>query len=165
MKTPLLVALLLFGAAFPVRAAERPDVKTEDKNGDGRVDLWAYLKDGKTFRTERDTNADGKPDRFSLFIKGRDLVLRETDANFDGKIDQRALASWDGNKKIPVGGVPARSIPNPGYDNIWKEVDSDFDGKLDTVREKGKKGDPTGRIGKKMRTEPTLEIDGWEKNR
>jgi len=157
------IALILL--TLPAFAAEKPEIKTADKNGDGKIDLWTYLKEGRTIRTARDTNADGKPDRYSLFIKGRNLVLRETDVNFDGKIDQRALASWDGNKKIMAGGVPPRSIPNPGYDNLWKEVDNDFDGKIDVVREKGKKGDPAGRTGKKMNTKPTLEIKDWEKSR
>lgn len=165
MRAIFLAGLLLFTALMPAHSAEKPDLRTEDKNGDGRIDFWAYRRDGKTYRTARDTNSDGKPDRFSLFVKGRNLVLRETDVNFDGKIDQRALAAWDGSKKIPVGGTPARSIPNPGYDNLWKEVDSDFDGKIDSVREKGKKGDPSGRIGKTMSVKPTFEIEGWEKNR
>ena len=163
MKKFVWIAFILL--TIPALAVEKPEIKTADKNGDGKIDLWTYLKEGKTTRTARDTNGDGKSDRYSLFIKGRNLVLRETDVNFDGKIDQRALASWDGNKKIITGGVPPRSIPNPGYDNLWKEIDSDFDGKIDLAREKGKKGDAAGRIGKKMNTKSTLEIEGWEKNR
>lgn len=165
MNAFFLITLFLFTVVPPAQAAEKPEARTEDKNGDGRIDHWAYLKDGKTFRNARDTNADGKPDRFSLFIKGRDLVLRETDANFDGKIDQRALASWNPNKKITAGGIPPRSIPNPGYDNLWKEVDNDFDGQIDLIHEKGKKGDPSGKIGTKMKTKPTLEIKDWENSR
>ena len=163
MKKLAWIALIFL--TVPALAAEKPEIKTADKNGDGKVDQWTYLASGKTIRTARDTNGDGKPDRYSLFIKGRNLVLRETDANFDGKIDQRALASWDGNKKITAGGIPPRSIPNPGYDNLWKDVDNDFDGKIDQAREKGKKGDALGRVGKKINPKPTLEIEGWEKSR
>lgn len=163
MKRFIFVALLL--AAGPALAAEKPEVKTADRNGDGRIDQWTYLRDGKTYRTARDTNGDGKPDRFTLFIKGRNLVLRETDVNKDGYIDQRALASWDGNKKIMIGGVPPRSITSPGYDNLWSETDNDFDGKIDQAHEKGKKSDAAGRVGNKINGKPTLEISDWEKSR
>src|SRR3990167_5135682 len=117
LKAFIFAALLLFAA--PALAAEKVEVKTSDKNGDGRIDQWAYLREGKTYRTARDSSGDGKPDRFSLFIKGRNLVLREADVNADGRIDQRALASWDANKKIPSGGAPHRWISYPSYVNLW----------------------------------------------
>ncbi len=99
----------------------------------------------------KDTNHDGKPDRFTLFLKGRNLILREVDTNFDGKIDQRSLMEWDPNKKITVMTNRVEQIPNPGYSVIWMEEDRNFDGKIDAYREKGKKEDPTSsKIGQPM---------------
>lgn len=89
-----------------------------------------------------DTNGDGKPDKFYTFLKGRMLVLREYDRNFDGKIDRRALAEWGTIRYGP--GQP----PMPGYLNLWSEEDNDFDGKIDVYKERGNKNPPRDRIGK-----------------
>ena len=104
----------------------------------------------------KDTNGDGKPDRFSLFVKGRELVLREADRNFDGKIDRRALQRWNGDKKIRTFiNNRVSSIPTPGYENVWVEEDNDYDGKVDVYKEKGKKDAGNDRVGKPIDTRPT----------
>lgn len=152
-------------------AAER--VETLDKNGDGKPDQWTQFKNDKRFRTEidtdfdgkkdrwisydaegktktisKDTNHDGKPDSFQEMLKGRNLILKESDRNYDGKIDQRALQQWDANKRITtfMDGRPS-TIPNPGYTWIWKEQDNDFDGKIDDYLERGNKNPSKEKIG------------------
>lgn len=100
---------------------------------------------GILMRTSRDTNADGKPDSHQLLLKGRILILREVDKNFDGKIDQRRLVEWTTFRYGP-------SQPEiPGYRNLWREEDTDFDGIVDVYTERGQKA-PSERIGKPMKT-------------
>ncbi len=106
----------------------------------------------------KDTNHDGKPDRFTLLLKGRNLILREVDTNFDGKIDQRSLMEWDPDKKITIMTSRIERIPNPGYAVIWREEDKDFNGKIDAYREKGKKDPEPSRIGQSMNPNPTTKI-------
>ncbi|MBI4352695.1 MAG: hypothetical protein HY593_02090, partial [Candidatus Omnitrophica bacterium] len=102
-----------------------------------------YTETGTLEGTARDTNGDGKPDQFKKLVKGRELVLKEYDRNFDGKIDKRVLAQWDVIRTQP--GAPGI----PGYRNVQREEDNDFDGKIDAYREKGVK-DSTAKIGQKM---------------
>lgn len=100
---------------------------------------------GVLIRTSRDTNADGKPDSHQLLLKGRILILREVDSNFDGKIDQRRLVEWTTFRYGP-------SQPEiPGYRNLWREEDTDFDGIVDIYTERGQKT-RSERIGKPMNT-------------
>ncbi|MBI4432552.1 MAG: hypothetical protein HY592_03615 [Candidatus Omnitrophica bacterium] len=90
--------------------------------------------------SEKDANNDGKPDSFKTFLKGRNLILREEDTNFDGKIDKRRLTQWDPDKKLQIFmNNRMQSTPNPGYVTLWREEDTDFDGKMDFRKERGKK--------------------------
>ncbi|PIU40740.1 MAG: hypothetical protein COT00_00130 [Candidatus Omnitrophica bacterium CG07_land_8_20_14_0_80_50_8] len=151
-----------------------------DKNGDGKPDQWVYFKsgirnhseidadfDGKIDKwviydakgvrrqTAKDTNHDGKPDEFLTFLKGRDLVLKEYDRNFDGRIDKRMLQRWDPNRKITtfINGRPG-SIPNPSYLTLRREEDNNFDGKIDVYRERENKNPPADKIGKEIDSVP-----------
>ena len=123
-----------------------------DSDFDGKVDKWiTYDSEGKAKIIARDTHHGGKPDSFETFLKGRELVLKEYDRNFDGRIDKRALMQWDANKKIAIvmnGRV--NSIPNPGYVWLWKEEDNNFDGKIDVYQERGNKNPSTDKIGKEI---------------
>ncbi len=132
-----------------------------DSDFDGRVDQWiTYDSKGKTQIIAKDTNHDGKPDQFQQMLKGRELVLKEYDRNFDGRIDKRMLMQWDANKKITtfMNGRPG-SIPNPGYTWLRKEEDNNFDGKIDVYQERGNKNPSTDRIGKEIDPLPAKPED------
>ncbi len=125
-----------------------------DQDGDGKPERWdVFDSHGQMKNLASDSNHDGKPDYFQELLKGRDLVLREYDRNYDGKIDERMLMRWDNNKKIPtfVRGKPGW-IPTPGYTWIWIEEDNDFDGKIDVYGERGHGHPSKARIGQKMQT-------------
>ncbi len=124
-----------------------------DRDFDGQADLWEIFdSNGVLKRSARDTNHDRKPDQYNQMLKGRELVLKEHDRNFDGLIDRRVLAQWDPNKKVMTGMIGNRMIyvPNPGYINLWVEEDNDFDGKIDNYREKGNADAAKAKIGKPM---------------
>ncbi len=120
-----------------------------DKNFDGKIESWdTYTPKGSLIRTGRDSNGDGKPDTFKQMLKGRTLVLKEIDRNFDGKIDRRQLDQW-GERKFGPGIAPV-----PGYIALWKEEDNDYDGKVDVYHERGNKSPSKARIGKPIDTPP-----------
>ena len=127
-----------------------------DSDFDGKIDTWImYDAEGKTKTIAKDTNHDGRPDSFQKLLKGRELVLKEYDRNFDGRIDKRELRQWDANKKIAIvmnGRVS--SIPNPGYKWVWKEEDNNYDGKIDVYQERGNKNPSTEKIGQEMDPSP-----------
>jgi hypothetical protein len=121
-----------------------------DKDHDGKIDSWDYYSPkGSLLKTGLDRNGDGKPDQFKQMLKGRTLVLKETDRNFDGKIDRRQLDQWGTRKFGP--GIPEV----PGYITLWKEEDNDHDGKIDVYHERGNKSPSKARIGKPIETPPS----------
>lgn len=88
-----------------------------DLNNDKRPDIWNYSStEGRSrlVRKESDLNFDGKVDVTSHFEAGQ-VVKEEVDADFDGKID------W--TDYYGEGGKRTR-----------QELDTDFDGELDTWR-------------------------------
>ncbi|MBI3253057.1 MAG: hypothetical protein HYZ52_07130 [Candidatus Omnitrophica bacterium] len=135
MKRVILLSLLVCSAA----AAAEPSQNTRP----------LHDKEGHVIGSETDRNGDGKYDVFKHFLKGRNLVLKESDTNFDGKIDKRELLEWSADKKIsvPVNGR-MQFIPNPGYVALRTEQDTDFDGKIDVYKERGNKSPSKDRIGK-----------------
>lgn len=150
-----LIAMFLTASAG---AAETKKDREEhlDRDKDGRKETRVVYKDNRRVRMAVDKNGDGKEDQFTLFVKGRDVVLKEKDINFDGKVDWRSLLQWNPDKKITMmNGGRSQRIPMPGYDAVWKQIDNDFDGKIDIYREKGKK-DVKGFIGKPIRPKATL---------
>lgn len=129
-----------------------------DRDFDGTFDSWSvYNEKGKLKSTATDTNKDGKPDSFKELIGGdRGLVLKENDANFDGKIDKRSLSQWDPNKSVMTmeGNRPTR-IPMPGYKTLWIEQDKDFDGKIDVYKNSLNK-DAQDRKGQSIEERPKI---------
>jgi hypothetical protein len=62
-------------------------VRTEDRNGDGRPDVWRiYDRQGRLTEIALDTNYDGRSDVCEYYDQGV-LVRRESDRNFDGRVD------------------------------------------------------------------------------
>jgi hypothetical protein len=85
-----LVALLFAGiataAAFAVWPASR-DVRTEDRDGDGRADVWRmYDRRGELVELAVDSNFDGRSDVREYYALGA-LVRRESDRTFSGRVD------------------------------------------------------------------------------
>ncbi|HTL70864.1 MAG TPA: hypothetical protein VL404_06195 [Candidatus Eisenbacteria bacterium] len=115
-----------------------------DTDFNGVVESWVtYDSAGKMALLAKDSNADGKPDKFQKMLKGPQLLLKEYDMNFDGRIDHRKIVEWTMIRYSP--GTPK----TPGYRNVMREEDSDYDGKIDLYREKGNK-DPKKKIGEPM---------------
>lgn len=150
----LLAAALLL--ATPLLAA--PKTETKDADGDGKIDQWfQYDEAGHLKTTAKDTNQDGNPDTFTEMLKGRALVLRESDRNFDGRVDRRWLTEWDANKRLMTGmsrnNTPQYTIV-PGYKTLWSEEDNDFDGKIDVYQERGNQNPSQERIGRSISSKP-----------
>jgi hypothetical protein len=61
--------------------------RTEDRNGDGRPDVWrTYDRQGRLSEVAIDTNFDGRSDIHEFYERGT-LVSRESDRNFDDRVD------------------------------------------------------------------------------
>jgi hypothetical protein len=124
-----------------------------DTDFDGKIDVWKYYDTrGKLWRKATDTNKDGKPDVWNEFVEAeRELMIQESDRNFDGKIDKRTLKKWNPNKKIQIfSNNRMTSIPNPGYETIWREEDNNFDGIIDVYWNRDKKA--ASKVGQPMDT-------------
>ena len=150
LRTIFFVGVFALFLTVPLFAAPKSEALDEDK--DGKIDAWfKYDNEGHLKKTARDTNKDGIPDTFTEMPKGRNLVLRESDRNFDGQIDRRWLTEWDPNKRLMTG-MNRNNIPQytavPGYVTLWAEEDNDFDGKIDVFHEKGNKNPSKERLGK-----------------
>jgi hypothetical protein len=88
-------------------------VRTGDRNGDGRLDIWhTYDRHGKPSRVVIDTNFDGRADVHEYFERGA-FVRREWDRDFNDRID--LVQEFD-----PATREHARSL-----------IDVDFDGSAD----------------------------------
>lgn len=65
-----------------------PALQTEDRNGDGRSDVWRwYDSKGQLIRVEVDTNFDGRPDWLAEYHDNRITRIR-IDSNYDNRIDE-----------------------------------------------------------------------------
>ena len=70
-------------------------VETRDSKRDGKIDHWLYRdKNGSPVKWIRDSNHDGRPDKWSFFKNGR-AFLDEEDTDHDGKVDQIQLSLVD----------------------------------------------------------------------
>ncbi|MBU2628684.1 MAG: hypothetical protein KKE61_08705, partial [Proteobacteria bacterium] len=59
----------------------------EDKNGDGKTDIWYLYDNGILTTVQEDTNLDGKPDLWEIYDETQAVVKRERDLDFDGTPD------------------------------------------------------------------------------
>ena len=91
------------------------DLRTQDRNGDGRPDTWRqYDRQGRLSEVTVDTNFDGRPDVREYYQRGA-LVRRESDRNFNDRVD--LVQEFD-----PATRQHTRSV-----------VDVDFDGTADLL--------------------------------
>jgi hypothetical protein len=84
------VALCVLASAAAMALAawpHHPRITTEDRNGDGRPDVWCRYDDqGEPAEVGIDTNFDGRSDVQEYYEHGT-LVRRESDRNFDDRVD------------------------------------------------------------------------------
>lgn len=85
------VALLCVVASATVAAVEvwpaAQRFRTQDRNGDGRPDVWRHYDDkGVLTDVAVDSNFDGRADIQEYYERGA-LVRRESDRNFNGQAD------------------------------------------------------------------------------
>ncbi len=66
-------------------AKKQPLRRFFDVNGDKKIDIWSYFKDGVEVYREIDTNNDDRPDQFRWLNSGG--MKWGADTNGDGKID------------------------------------------------------------------------------
>jgi hypothetical protein len=110
----LVCAAGAIGAIAPLwRAAGY--VRAEDRNGDGRPDIWnTYDRRGQLAEVTVDTNFDGRSDVHEYYDRGA-LLRRESDRDFDNRVD--LIQEFD-----PATREHTRSV-----------VDVDFDGTADLL--------------------------------
>ena len=90
-------------------------VRAEDRNGDGRPDIWhTYDRHGQLAEVTVDTNFDGRSDVHEYYERGA-LLRRESDRDFDNRVD--LIQEFD-----PATREHTRSV-----------VDVDFDGTADLL--------------------------------
>ena len=113
------------------------DITTLDVNGDGQVDIRTEMSGGRPRCRETDANFDGRVDILRWFDPSSGQVTRvEDDYDFDGRID--VVASFEG-------GAIARDVMDTNFDGLtdtWREYrggrvvelrrDADGDGRVDT---------------------------------
>lgn len=81
------VSVFILLSSANVMAQNFPKEIARDTNGDGRPDRWEHFKGGELDRIEMDSNQDGKLDEVKYVEKGV-VVRSEKDTDFDGLMDQ-----------------------------------------------------------------------------
>jgi hypothetical protein len=113
-----LVAVVCMAGAVAATASAwlaTGSVRTEDRNRDGRPDLWRfYDARGELTRVATDTNFDGRSDQEDYYQHGV-LIRRERDRNLDARVD--LVETFD----------PAT------HEQIRSVVDVDFNGTADLL--------------------------------
>jgi hypothetical protein len=123
------------------------NIETRDVDGDGRVDIRTEMADGRPRCRETDANFDGRVDIYRWFDASNGQVTRvEEDYDFDGRID--VVANFEA-------GVLARDVMDTNFDGLtdtWRTYrggrvvelrrDADGDGRVDTWE----RFDDTGRV-------------------
>jgi len=116
------------------------DVATLDVNGDSQVDIRTLMIGGRPRCRETDANFDGRVDIYRWFDSATGNVERvEDDYDFDGRID--VVATFEG-------GVVVRDV-----------LDTNFDGRTDTWRDYR-----NGRVSELRRdADGDGRVDTWER--
>jgi hypothetical protein len=90
-------------------------VRSEDRNGDGRPDVWRqYDRWGTLTEVAIDTNFDGRSDVYEYYDQGV-LVRRESDRNFNGQVDL------------------VEEFEATTHENFRSVIDVDYDGTADLL--------------------------------
>jgi hypothetical protein len=90
-------------------------VRSEDRNRDGRPDLWRFYDSrGELTRVATDTNFDGRSDQQDYYDHGV-LIRRERDRNLDDRVD--LIESFDPTS----------------HEHIRSVIDVDFNGTADLL--------------------------------
>jgi hypothetical protein len=88
-----------------------PDVRTDDKNRDGRPDVWRmYDRQGQLATMAVDTNFDGRSDVQEYYQRGA-LVRRESDRDFNDRVD--LVQEFDAITRQTV-----RSVSDVDFDGV-----------------------------------------------
>lgn len=95
---------------------------TSDRDGDGKIDTWAYMDGARLLRIEVDRSGDGKPDRFEHYADS---------ATGRGSLgDPRA-----GLERVEEADGPTDRITRREFYALGErqrvEEDTDFDGRMD----------------------------------
>jgi hypothetical protein len=89
----------------------RRDVRTDDKNRDGRPDVWrVYDRQGQLVTMAVDTNFDGRSDVHEYYERGA-LVRRESDTDFNDRVD--LIQEFDATTRQTV-----RSVSDVDLDGV-----------------------------------------------
>ena len=105
-----LCALACVAAAVSLWPLGR-DVRTDDKNRDGRPDVWrVYDRQGQLATMTVDTNFDGRSDVHEYYERGA-LVRRESDRDFNDQID--LVQEFDATTRQTV-----RSVSDVDFDGV-----------------------------------------------
>jgi hypothetical protein len=105
----------LWSAGYPHSVVNVQSVRTDDRNGDGRPDVWrTYDREGLVIEQAIDSNFDGRSDVHEYYVGGA-LVHRESDRNFDDRVD--LVEDFDATT----------------HEHVRSVIDSDFDGTADLL--------------------------------
>ena len=102
-------------------------IQTIDKNKDEKIDSWLYRDEkGTPIRWVKDSDSDGKEDRWSFFKDGK-AFLDEEDLNGDGKVDRIIISVFDSeNKKARSISIlqkaPEKNIFVENEDTGWQPI-------------------------------------------
>lgn len=112
------------------------DVQERDVNGDGTPDIRTAMEGGRPRCRETDANFDRRVDIYRWFDEGGQVTRVEDDYDFDGRID--VVASYEGGRIV-------RDVLDTNFDgrtDTWRTYtegrlaelrrDSDGDGRVDT---------------------------------
>lgn len=110
------VAAVVFALAAAISAwSASGRTTTDDRNGDGRPDVWrTYDRHGRLVELAVDSNFDGRSDVHEYYTADG-LVRRESDRNFDDRVD--LVEEFDALT----------------HAHVRSTVDADFDGTADLV--------------------------------
>jgi len=137
MKFLFLLILGLTCSLCPLKAATE---QTDDKNGDGKADMWIEQEDEQILCLRVDSNFDGAVDYLLRTNQNKEKVYEEIDFNHDGSMDDFYFYSE---------GVLVRRELDSNYDgevDVWVYLsegvyiqryarDRDYDGVIDLERD------------------------------
>ncbi len=113
-----IVVVCVVACATVAAVSMRPSgerVRTEDRNGDGRPDVWHHYDAHQQLNeTDIDTNFDGRSDIQEYYHDGT-LIRREADRNFNDQIDL------------------VEEFDESTHEHVRSVIDSDFNGTTDLL--------------------------------